>query len=48
MGSVKDMELDLDKSKDIDQHFMMPLKEVLLGLTLVTKVKDRKVSVPYV
>ena len=48
MQNTKDMELDLDKSKEVERHFILPLKDVLLGMKLIEKDKERKVPVPYV
>lgn len=49
MENIKEFENELDKTKEVDSHFIKPLKEVLLKLTLVSKDNERKnMPVPYV
>jgi hypothetical protein len=46
--TVKDMELEFDKNKQVDKSFIIPIKDVLLSMKLVEKDKDRKDLTPYI
>jgi hypothetical protein len=46
--TVKQMELTFDKDKTIERSFIIPIKDLLLGMKLVEKDTDRKVPIPYV
>lgn len=48
INTVKEMELSFDKDKTIDKSFIIPIRKLLLGMTLVEKDKDRKAPTPYV
>ena len=46
--TVTKMELEFDKNKEIESSFIIPLQQILLGMKLVEKDKDRKITTPYV
>lgn len=46
--TVKEYELALNKDKKVERSFIMPIKDLLFGMKLVEKDKDKKVVTPYV
>ena len=46
--TIKEWRDEFSEDKEVEEHFIKPLNEVLLGLKLVEKDKDRKINTPYV
>lgn len=46
--NINEIEEVMDKDTKIDEHFLIPIKNVMLKMNLVEKDKDRTVPTPYV